>query len=104
MWFKTDSQYVFLFIYAKPNAKKTQFLGIKDGLMHISIHAKAQDGKANSELISFIAQAFKTPKSSVILMRGEHSRHKQLRLPCTESITCFLEQMIDANGSKYSGE
>ena len=100
MWFKADNHHVLLFIYAKPNAKKTQLLGIKNELMHISIHAKAQDGKANSELIAFIAQLFKTPKSSVILVRGEHSRHKHLKLPLTESSIRLLEQMSDVSSHK----
>ena len=91
MWFKVENQIVELKIYAKPNAKKTGLLKINDNELQISIHAKPQDGEANKELINFISKQFKIPKTKIILLRGENSRHKQLRMPLNSVLEHWLK-------------
>lgn len=93
MWFKVDSNHVDLFIYAKPNAKKSALLSITDDAMHIALHAKPQDGEANKELIKFIAGLFKVPKSHCELIRGESSRHKQIRIPLSKDLIYLLNEL-----------
>ncbi|WP_298622358.1 DUF167 domain-containing protein [uncultured Legionella sp.] len=90
MWFKIENTHVDIFIYAKPNAKKTALLAIFNDALHIAIHAKPQDGEANKELITFIAKLFKIPKSHCELQKGKNSRHKQIRVPLSENLILFL--------------
>ena len=92
MWFKIENQSVLLFIYAKPNAKHTALLNIANDALHIALHAKPQDGKANAELISFISKLFKIPKTQITLARGDNSRYKQLKIPLTDNVMNVLEQ------------
>ncbi|HZW61347.1 MAG TPA: hypothetical protein VFF04_03910 [Candidatus Babeliales bacterium] len=47
MWFKIQDRQVKINFLAKPNAKKTAFLGIKEQEMIISLHAKPHQGEAN---------------------------------------------------------
>jgi uncharacterized protein (TIGR00251 family) len=74
MWFKIQDQQVRINILAKPNAKKTVFLGISEQGLLISLHAKPHQGAANEELISYLSNLFKLPKTRIILKKGEGSR------------------------------
>jgi|688.fasta_scaffold409320_1 uncharacterized protein (TIGR00251 family) len=90
MWFKIQNQQVRLNIKVKPNAKKTAFIGFSEESLLISLHAKPHKGAANIELINYLAELFHLPKSKVILQRGEGSRHKQVIVPLTDSVQCFI--------------
>jgi uncharacterized protein (TIGR00251 family) len=76
---------------AKPNAKKTAFLGIKEQGMIISLHAKPHQGEANKELFSYLAKLFHLPKTQIILLKGEGSRYKQVMVP----LTVFVQELIN---------
>ena len=90
MWFKIVDQHVSLNVYAKPNAKKTALLEISKDALHVALHAQPKEGEANQELILFIAKLFKIPKTQITLLRGQESRHKQLRVPLTETLQKFI--------------
>ena len=81
MWFKVQNNQVVLYVYAKPNAKKSAIIGVKENEIHIALHAKPTDGEANVELVAFLADVLKLPKSQVILQKGQTSRHKQVVVP-----------------------
>ena len=65
-------------IYVQPGASKTEVTGVYGDRLKIRIKAPPVDGKANEEVISFIAGLFKINKSRVLLLRGETSRTKDL--------------------------
>lgn len=92
MWFKIQDQQVRINIFAKPNAKKTAFLGVNEQGLLISIHAKPHQGAANKELIAFLAELFHLPKTQIILQKGEGSRHKQVMVPLTAAIQKLIDQ------------
>jgi uncharacterized protein (TIGR00251 family) len=62
------------------NAKKSEIIGEIDGTLRIKIAAPAVDGKANAELIRFLAQHFKVPRSRVHILRGETARMKMVEI------------------------
>jgi len=64
----------------KPGANKTDFAGWIDGRLGVRVRAPAEKGKANKELLAFIAKAFEISKSDVAILRGEKSREKILAL------------------------
>jgi uncharacterized protein (TIGR00251 family) len=47
----------------------------------VKLNAPPVDGKANTELISFLAKAFGCPKGQITLLRGTSSRQKALEFP-----------------------
>ena len=75
-----DPAGVLLTLHVIPNAPKTQIIGPHGDSLKIKIHAPPVDGKANQEIICFFAELFKIPKSRVILVSGETSKAKRLRL------------------------
>jgi uncharacterized protein len=92
MWYSIKNQLVEIHITAKPNAKKTQIISVKNERLHIAIHAQPQDGKANDELIAFLAKLFKLPKKEITLKNGESSRYKNVVVP----LTVIVQQFIDS--------
>ena len=70
-----------LTIHATPNAKKTEITGwLDDNTVKIKIAAPPRDGKANQELIRFLAEYYKKPKSSIKIVRGVMTRIKQVEV------------------------
>ena len=64
-------------VNVKPKAKKNALLKEENGYLKLSIKAPPEDGKANNELISFLAKLFGVTQSKIKLIRGRKSRYKQ---------------------------
>jgi uncharacterized protein (TIGR00251 family) len=69
-----------------PNARKSEWLGW--GLdergrrvLLVKLAAPAQEGKANKELVRFLAELLVCGRSEVVLLRGDTSRTKSLQVP-----------------------
>lgn len=54
---------------------------MSDGALKIKLAAPPVDGKANQELISFLAKTLKVSTSSIEITQGLTSKKKTLRLP-----------------------
>jgi uncharacterized protein (TIGR00251 family) len=71
---------VTLAVRAQPGAKKTAITGVHGegaaAQLKIAIHAPPLEGRANSALITFLAETFAMPKNAVELISGESSRSK----------------------------
>ncbi len=65
-----------LTVLAKPRSRRSEFAGTLDGALCVRLQAPPVDGKANEELISFLAKQLGVPKSAVQLRRGAASRRK----------------------------
>jgi len=72
---------VFLEIYVQPGAKKTAISGKHDGRLKIRLKSSPIDGKANQELVAFMAQFLKLRKRDIQIVWGEKSRFKLLSMP-----------------------
>jgi hypothetical protein len=59
-----------------PNAKKDEFAGRREGEWVLRLNAPAIEGKANKAATEFVSRFFEVPRSAVLLVRGESSRHK----------------------------
>ncbi len=71
-----------LTVHVKPGAKTTRVTGWLDsGTVVIAVHAPATEGKANAELVGFVADRLRLPKTFVSIKRGLTSRVKHLELP-----------------------
>jgi uncharacterized protein (TIGR00251 family) len=75
-----------------PGASKTEFAGVKDGKLRVKAAAAPEKGKANTELVTFIAKTLDCTSREVIIQRGEKSRHKILALPikCNKELEKIL--------------
>ena len=59
-----------------PNAKKTEFTGYRADELVLRLNAPAIEGKANKAATEFVSEYFGVPRSAVVIVSGEKSRHK----------------------------
>jgi uncharacterized protein (TIGR00251 family) len=69
-----------LAVHAQPGAKASGIAGGHGDALRIRLAAPAVEGKANAELVRFLAQAFGVGRGSVTLLRGDTGRRKLLRI------------------------
>ena len=81
-------------IFLQPKASKDHIAGIHDDELKITITAPPVDGQANAHLLKFLSKSFKVPKSSIILEKGELSRHKQVWIPEPELIPKEIQNLL----------
>jgi len=60
------------------NAKKTEVVGVFDGMLKIRLQAQPIEGKANEALIRYLAQALGVSRGAVTLTHGQTSKRKLL--------------------------
>jgi len=73
---KTDS----VKIYVRPGAERTSVVGIYKDRIKIRVNAPPEKGKANKELIKFIAGILSVPKSSINIISGKTSNYKEIQI------------------------
>jgi uncharacterized protein (TIGR00251 family) len=71
---------VIVAVHVMPNAPQTQVQGLHDGALRVRLKAPPVDGKANQELVAWLARELKVPRASIELIRGDTARRKQLRV------------------------
>ncbi|VVB98034.1 putative ACR, YggU family [uncultured archaeon] len=64
-----------------PNAKRFS-VSLKDGLCKVHVAAKAEDNRANEELVGMLSRAL---GMRVSIVRGSKSRHKVLEIEGNEA-------------------
>lgn len=69
-----------LSLKVKPNSQDNRITRHGETLV-VKIHAPAQEGKANKELILFLATALDIPKSRIRIVSGQGSPFKRIELP-----------------------
>jgi uncharacterized protein (TIGR00251 family) len=81
-----------LAVKVNPAAPTDRLVGFQGEELVVKIAAPPEKGKANRELVAFLAKTLGVPKSAITLLRGETSRHKLLRLPaaCRETLAKLL--------------
>ncbi len=81
---------VVLTLHVQPGAKRSDFAGKYGDALKLRLAAPAVDGKANAELVRFLADAFGVPQRNVEIVRGESSRAKVVRVIApTKRPGCF---------------
>jgi len=67
-------------LHVQPGASHTEVSGTHGDALKVRLAAPPVDGKANAELLRFLAEAFGVPRRNVTLVRGETSRAKVVRI------------------------
>ena len=68
-----------------PNSAKNEIIKQADSLK-IKITAQPVEGKANKNLIEFLAKQFKIPKSTIEILKGETSKDKTVLLKNSDKL------------------
>jgi len=70
-----------LVLKVHPGSRQNEVLGLRDGLLEVKVAAPANEGRANSELVAFLAKLLDVAKSDISVLRGAASRIKVLSIP-----------------------
>ena len=83
-WRREDGTALVLALHVQPGASRTEIAGTHgvagDMRLKLRLAAPPVDGKANAELLRFLAEAFGVPLRQVVLVRGATSRQKSVRI------------------------
>jgi uncharacterized protein (TIGR00251 family) len=79
-WRREEGDALVLALHVQPGAKRTEVAGVHGDALKIRLAAPPVDGRANAELIRFLAEVFGVPLRNVTLLRGETSRVKHVRI------------------------
>jgi uncharacterized protein (TIGR00251 family) len=63
-------------VHVKPRASQSRIVGVRDGVLDVSLAAPPVEGEANSELIRTLSRQLRVPRSSVELVSGRTARTK----------------------------
>jgi hypothetical protein len=69
---------VLIRLYVQPKASKSRITGIFDGCLKLAITAPPVDGKANQEVVKFLADLLAIPSRDISLKSGAQARRKQV--------------------------
>ncbi|MGC8873776.1 MAG: DUF167 domain-containing protein [Chloroflexia bacterium] len=89
-WLAADTFAVWL----KPQARRNRIVGVREGALHVQVAAPPVEGKANQALIALLAEILRVPEGQVILVAGERSRRKVVRVQGIEPEV--LQQRLQA--------
>ena len=67
-------------LYVTPKSSSDGVAGWRGGELQVKVTAVPEEGKANAAACKLLAKRLGIPKSSVTVVRGHSSRHKQLLL------------------------
>jgi len=68
-----------------PNAPRNEIAGWVGSALKIKIHAPALEGRANDELLDFLAEKLGVHRRAVTLLRGDKSRQKVVQIAGLDS-------------------
>jgi uncharacterized protein len=63
-----------------PNAPRNEIVGWLGAALKVKVHAPALEGRANDELLDFLAETLGLPRRDLTLLRGDKSRQKLVRI------------------------
>jgi uncharacterized protein (TIGR00251 family) len=63
-----------------PGARNSEIIGVADDRLRVRLAARAIEGRANDELIRFLARELGTRRADVTVVAGGRSRRKLLHL------------------------
>jgi uncharacterized protein (TIGR00251 family) len=87
-----------IFLYVQPRASRSKIAGIQGEELKVALTAPPVDGAANKACRIFLARLCNIPRSRVLLVAGETSRHKRLLLEGANlrQIEALLEDLLGA--------
>ena len=71
-------------IQTTPNAPRSEIVGWLGDRLKVKVKAPAVEGKANAELVRFLAEHFNVRGNAVTIVRGETARVKTVRIDGVE--------------------
>lgn len=85
-----------LTLYVQPGAKRSEVAGLHGDALKIKLAAPPVEGRANAELLKFIAASFSVPLRQVALKQGARGRRKMVEVSGPKAAPDVLLEMRHA--------
>jgi uncharacterized protein (TIGR00251 family) len=79
-WLREEGDALVIALHVQPGAKRSEVAGLHGDALKVRLAAPPVEGKANDALRRFLADAFGVPLRNVVLLSGETSRDKRVRI------------------------
>ncbi|MGD0672570.1 MAG: DUF167 domain-containing protein [Candidatus Binatus sp.] len=79
-WMRVAGGELTIEVTARPGASRRGVTGVSGERLVIGVHSGPQKGKANDELIEYLAGELRVPRSAILIVRGATSRRKTIRI------------------------
>lgn len=86
-WYRWEGHDLLLRLRVQPRAGRNTFAEPFGNALKVKLKAPPVDGRANAELLRFIAESFGVSRSAVELVSGQQSRTKQMRIQSPQRLT-----------------
>tara|TARA_R110000751_G_scaffold102007_1_gene196441 strand:- start:150 stop:443 length:294 start_codon:yes stop_codon:yes gene_type:complete len=89
-FYSWHGEQLLLDLHLQPGASRIGFAGLHGERLKVRISAPPVDGKTNSMLLSFMADAFGVGKQQVSLLSGQGSRQKRVAISAPQQLPAEL--------------
>ena len=79
-WMRVGDSEVTIEVTARPGASRRGVIGATGGRLVVGVHSGPEKGKANGELIEYLAAELRVPRSALLIVRGATARRKTIRI------------------------
>jgi uncharacterized protein (TIGR00251 family) len=79
-WMRVSADEIVIEVSARPGASRRGVVRVTPDALVIALNSAREKGNANVELIEFLANQLRVPRSAVMIVRGETSRRKTVRI------------------------
>ena len=83
-------------VYVQPKSSRNAIVGVYGDALKIKLTAPPVDGAANAACIKFLAKCLQVPKSSVEIVSGRTSRHKQIHIQTEGSELIRIKERLES--------
>ena len=99
-FYKTDNGYI-IRVRLTPNSSSCKVLGTtqdvnEDVFLKISVVSVPEKGKANKELINYLAKKLKIAKSDFEILSGELDKWKKIKIISTQNLDSILINLMES--------
>jgi uncharacterized protein (TIGR00251 family) len=92
-WYTYKHGVLTLNLHVQPKASKNEWSGLYGDRLKLRIKAPPIDGKANQQLIKFIADEFAVSKTACSLVSGESGREKRVAIISPQRLPSLPEPL-----------
>lgn len=96
MYYRWEKEALYLDCSIQPKSSEDRIVGAVGERLKIRISAAPSDGKANKQLIRFLAKSFQTRQAAITIVSGQTGRHKRLCIKKPLSVPSGLKIAEDA--------
>lgn len=79
-WMRVSIDEVVIEVTARPGASRPGVIRADGDRLVIGVHSRPEKGKANDELIEYLAREMRVPRSALLIVVGATSRRKTIRI------------------------